>query len=102
MALQFRSIDGSHNNLADPTMNQTDTDFARVGPSQRLSNRSTTGRPETIKAGKQRRFSRHQYPEHYLAAGRSRPGYVFAVRPGARGVLQGHSRGPTSYMAIEV
>jgi peroxidase len=32
MALQFRTIDGSNNNLADPTMNQTDTDFARVGP----------------------------------------------------------------------
>jgi peroxidase len=32
MALQFRTIDGSSNNLADPTMNQTDTDFARVGP----------------------------------------------------------------------
>jgi peroxidase len=32
MALQFRSIDGSDNNLADPTMNQIDTDFARVGP----------------------------------------------------------------------
>lgn len=32
MAIQFRSIDGSNNNRADPTMNQTDTDFARVGP----------------------------------------------------------------------
>jgi len=32
MALHFRTIDGSNNNLADPTMNQTDTDFARVGP----------------------------------------------------------------------
>src|SRR3954447_9302903 len=32
MALQFRTIDGSNNNLADPTMNQTDTDFTRVGP----------------------------------------------------------------------
>jgi peroxidase len=32
MALQFRTIDGSSNNLADPTMNRTDTDFARVGP----------------------------------------------------------------------
>src|SRR5258708_2854468 len=32
MALQFRTIDGSSNNLADATMNQTDTDFARVGP----------------------------------------------------------------------
>jgi len=32
MALQFRTIDGSDNNLADPTMNQTDTDFTRVGP----------------------------------------------------------------------
>jgi hypothetical protein len=27
-----RSIDGSDNNLADPNVNQTDTDFARVGP----------------------------------------------------------------------
>jgi peroxidase len=32
MAVQFRSIDGSNNNLADPAMNQTDTDFVRVGP----------------------------------------------------------------------
>lgn len=32
MALRFRSIDGSNNNLADPTMNQADTDFGRVGP----------------------------------------------------------------------
>jgi peroxidase len=31
-SVQFRSIDGSGNNLADPTMNQTGTDFARVGP----------------------------------------------------------------------
>src|SRR5262245_37314531 len=30
--VQFRTIDGSNNNLADPTMNQTGTDFARVGP----------------------------------------------------------------------
>ena len=30
--VNFRSIDGSSNNLADPTMNQTGTDFARVGP----------------------------------------------------------------------
>jgi peroxidase len=30
--VQFRSIDGSGNNLADPTMNQTATDFARVAP----------------------------------------------------------------------
>src|SRR5436190_14736201 len=32
MALQFRTIDGSNNNLADPSMNQIDTDFARLGP----------------------------------------------------------------------
>jgi peroxidase len=32
MALQFRTIDGSSNNLADATMNQTDTDFARLAP----------------------------------------------------------------------
>jgi peroxidase len=32
MALRFRSIDGSDNNLADPTLNQAGTDFARVGP----------------------------------------------------------------------
>jgi peroxidase len=30
--LDFRSIDGSNNNLADPTLNQANTDFARVGP----------------------------------------------------------------------
>lgn len=30
--VHFRTIDGSNNNLANPTMNQTDTDFARVGP----------------------------------------------------------------------
>jgi len=30
--VNFRSVDGSNNNLADPTMNQTGTDFARVGP----------------------------------------------------------------------
>jgi peroxidase len=30
--VQFRTIDGSNNNLADPTMNQTGTDFARVAP----------------------------------------------------------------------
>src|SRR3954471_18277845 len=32
MALQFRTIDGSNNNLADPSMNQIDTDFARLAP----------------------------------------------------------------------
>src|SRR5260370_20328673 len=32
MALKFRTIDGSNNNRADPTMNQTATDFARGGP----------------------------------------------------------------------
>jgi Animal haem peroxidase len=32
MALKFRTIDGSNNNRADPTMNQAATDFARVGP----------------------------------------------------------------------
>jgi len=30
--LDFRTVDGSNNNLADPAMNQADTDFARVGP----------------------------------------------------------------------
>ena len=30
--VHFRTIDGSNNNLSDPTMNQTGTDFARVGP----------------------------------------------------------------------
>jgi peroxidase len=30
--LDFRTIDGSGNNIADPSMNQTDTDFGRVGP----------------------------------------------------------------------
>src|SRR5215470_14488714 len=29
--LQFRSIDGTGNNLADPTLNSTGTDFARIG-----------------------------------------------------------------------
>src|SRR6478735_1939688 len=32
MALRIRTTDGSNNNFADPTMNQADTDFARVGP----------------------------------------------------------------------
>src|SRR3954451_11058524 len=32
MALQFRTIDGSNNNIADPSMNQIDTDFARLAP----------------------------------------------------------------------
>ncbi|MBR0696411.1 peroxidase family protein [Bradyrhizobium lablabi] len=32
MALQFRTIDGSNNNRANPTLNQADTDFARVAP----------------------------------------------------------------------
>jgi peroxidase len=32
MALKFRTIDGSDNNLSDPTLNQANTDFARVGP----------------------------------------------------------------------
>ena len=30
--VEFRTIDGSNNNLADPTMNQSQTDFARLGP----------------------------------------------------------------------
>jgi peroxidase len=30
--VQFRTIDGSNNNLADSTMNQAQTDFVRVGP----------------------------------------------------------------------
>lgn len=30
--LDFRTIDGSGNNVADPSMNQTGTDFGRVGP----------------------------------------------------------------------
>jgi peroxidase len=32
MALKFRTIDGSHNNLEDPSINQANTDFTRVGP----------------------------------------------------------------------
>jgi hypothetical protein len=32
MALKCRTIDGSDNNLSDPTLNQANTDFARVGP----------------------------------------------------------------------
>ncbi len=45
MAVQFRSIDGSNNNLADPAMNQTDTDFVRVGPAHFADgfNEMTTG-----------------------------------------------------------
>ena len=30
--LDFRTIDGAGNNVADPSMNQADTDFGRVGP----------------------------------------------------------------------
>src|ERR1700752_595218 len=30
--LDFRTVDGSNNNLADPAMNQADADCARVGP----------------------------------------------------------------------
>jgi peroxidase len=45
MAIQFRSIDGSNNNIADPAMNQTDTDFVRVGPANFADgfNEMTTG-----------------------------------------------------------
>jgi peroxidase len=32
MAIKFRTIDGSDNNLADPTLNQAGTDFARATP----------------------------------------------------------------------
>ena len=32
MAIQFRTIDGSQNNLEDPSINQANTDFTRVGP----------------------------------------------------------------------
>jgi hypothetical protein len=32
MALKFRTIDGSQNNLEDPSINQANTDFVRVGP----------------------------------------------------------------------
>ena len=32
MALRFRNIDGSDNNLTDPALNQANTDFARVAP----------------------------------------------------------------------
>jgi hypothetical protein len=32
MALKFRTIDGSDNNLSDPALNQANTDFARIGP----------------------------------------------------------------------
>ncbi|QOG19687.1 peroxidase family protein [Bradyrhizobium sp. SEMIA] len=32
MALRFRTIDGSNNNLSDAALNQANTDFARVGP----------------------------------------------------------------------
>ena len=49
--LDFRTIDGSNNNLADPTMNQADTDFARVGPANFADgfNEMTSGpNPRTI------------------------------------------------------
>ena len=44
-ALDFRTIDGSNNNLADPTLNQAGTDFARVGPANFADgfNEMTTG-----------------------------------------------------------
>jgi peroxidase len=32
MAIQFRTIDGSQNNREDPSINQANTDFTRVGP----------------------------------------------------------------------
>ena len=43
--LDFRTIDGSNNNLADPTVNQAGTDFARVGPANFADgfNEMTTG-----------------------------------------------------------
>jgi peroxidase len=43
--LDFRTIDGSNNNLADPTLNQAGTDFARVGPANFADgfNEMTTG-----------------------------------------------------------
>ena len=30
--VQFRSVDGSGNNLQNPALNQAGTDFARIGP----------------------------------------------------------------------
>ncbi len=32
MPLRFRTVDGSDNNLSDPTLNEADTDFTRIGP----------------------------------------------------------------------
>src|SRR5215216_6531784 len=49
--LDFRSIDGSNNNLDDPALNQANTDFARVGPANFADgfNEMTTGpNPRTI------------------------------------------------------
>src|SRR5215216_1355308 len=49
--LDFRSIDGSNNNRADPALNQANTDFARVGPANFADgfNEMTTGpNPRTI------------------------------------------------------
>ena len=49
--LDFRTVDGSNNNLADPTLNQAGTDFARVGPANFADgfNEMTTGpNPRTI------------------------------------------------------
>src|SRR6201996_9025609 len=34
MALNFRTIDGSDNNLSDTSINQANTDFVRVGPAK--------------------------------------------------------------------
>jgi peroxidase len=49
--LDFRTIDGSNNNRAAPTLNQANTDFARVGPANFADgfNEMTTGpNPRTI------------------------------------------------------
>jgi peroxidase len=49
--LDFRSIDGSNNNRADPALNQANTDFVRVGPANFADgfNEMTTGpNPRTI------------------------------------------------------
>ena len=49
--LDFRTVDGSNNNRADPTLNQANTDFARVGPANFADgfNEMTTGpNPRTI------------------------------------------------------
>ena len=36
--LQFRTVDGTQNNLAQPDLNSAGTDFARIGPADFVNN----------------------------------------------------------------